>query len=86
MAASLIVKFPIHRNFIPFENNLLPGFSLAEQIADDCLEVRANLCKVKPSWRQITSKASLENALKKTLSNPQNVFNVGHGCILKYVC
>lgn len=71
MAASLIVKFPIHRNFIPFKNNLLPAFSLAEQIPDDCLEVRANLCKVKPSWRQITSKASLENALKKLFQTPK---------------
>lgn len=71
MAALLIVKFSIHRNFIPFKNNLLPGFSHVEQIPDDCLEIIANLCKVNASWRQITSKSSLEKFLRKNFQVPK---------------
>lgn len=43
MSASLTVKFSVHENLIPFENNLLAGFSHVTQIPDDCLEIIANL-------------------------------------------
>ena len=73
MAALLIVKFSIHRNFIPFKNNLLPGFSHVEQIPDDCLEIIADLCKVNASRHQITSTASLEKFLKKNFKPPKRI-------------
>lgn len=71
VTATLIVKFSIHKNFIPFKTNLLPGFSHVEQIPDDCLEIIANLCQVNASWCQIASKASLEKSWKNIFQAPQ---------------